>query len=50
MGEAEIKEAIGSVLKQLGLDKPAISDKGKIMKSLMPLVKGKAEGGLVISL
>ncbi|MDP4109741.1 MAG: GatB/YqeY domain-containing protein [Bacillota bacterium] len=47
MGEAEIKEVIGNVLRQLNISSPTAQDKGKIMKSLMPLVKGKADGGLV---
>lgn len=47
MDEDGIKEAINSVLAKLGIDKPAASDKGKIMKALMPEVKGKADGKLV---
>ncbi len=47
MGEDEIKEVIQNVLHQLGITKPTPQDKGKIMKSLMPLVKGKADGGLI---
>ena len=33
---------IKSVLAELGIENPAPSDKGKIMKTLMPKVKGKA--------
>ena len=47
MNEAEIKEVIQNVLVQLGISVPMVKNKGLIMKSLMPLVKGKAEGGLV---
>jgi uncharacterized protein YqeY len=47
MNEGEIKEALQNVLQQLGIEKPAPHDKGKIMKLLMPLVKGKADGALV---
>ena len=47
MDEAEIKEVVASVLAELGLDAPTGKDKGKIMKSLMPKVKGKADGKLV---
>lgn len=47
MGEDEISAAIQSVLGQLGIEKPTPQDKGRIMKTLMPLVKGKADGGLV---
>ena len=47
MGEDEIRKAIGEVLASLGLDKPEAKDKGRIMKTLMPLTKGKADGALV---
>lgn len=47
MDEGEIREVITSVLAELELDKPTARDKGKIMKTLMPRVKGKADGGLV---
>lgn len=35
------------MLKELGIEKPAPQDKGRIMKLLMPRVKGKAEGAEV---
>ncbi len=44
MGEDEIKAVIQDVLNQIGIEKPKPSDKGTIMKALMPLVKGKADG------
>ena len=47
MDEAEITEVINSVLGELSIETPAASDKGKIMKVLMPRVKGKADGSLV---
>ena len=47
MDESEIREVVASVLAELGLDAPTAKDKGKIMKSLMPKVKGKADGKLV---
>ena len=47
MGEDEIKEVIASVLANLGIETPTAKDKGKIMKVLMPKVKGKADGKLV---
>lgn len=47
MDEEEIKETINSVLGELSIETPAASDKGKIMKVLMPRVKGKADGSLV---
>ncbi|MDY5847023.1 MAG: GatB/YqeY domain-containing protein [Bariatricus sp.] len=47
MDETEIKEVIASVLAELGIEAPTAKDKGKIMKDLMPRVKGKADGKLV---
>lgn len=47
MDEAQIKAVIEDVLKQLSIEKPTAKDKGTIMKTLMPLVKGKADGKLV---
>lgn len=47
MSEDEIKAVLQDVLNQLGIEKPKPSDKGTIMKTLMPLVKGKADGKLI---
>lgn len=47
MDEAAIREVVASVLSDLSLDTPAAKDKGRIMKELMPKVKGKADGKLV---
>lgn len=48
MDEAEINAVIDEVLAELGLEAPLQPMvKGKIMKVLMPRVKGKADGGLV---
>lgn len=47
MGEEEIREVIAAVLAELGIEKPTAKEKGKIMKTLMPRVKGKADGSLV---
>lgn len=47
MNVEQIKEVIAGVLTELGIDAPKPQDKGKIMKVLMPLVKGKADGKLV---
>ena len=47
MDEAEIKTVIESVLAELEITEPTAKDKGKIMKVLMPKVKGKADGKLV---
>ena len=43
----EIKEVIKGVLEALGIENPEAKLKGIIMKNLMPLVKGKADGKLV---
>ena len=43
----EIKAVVSEVLSTLGLEAPTAKDKGKIMKELMPKVKGKADGKLV---
>ena len=47
MSEQEIRDTLASVLEKLGIDSPSMRDKGRIMKDLMPLVKGKADGSLV---
>ena len=47
MDEAEIENVISDVLNDLGLNDPTKREKGKIMKVLMPQVKGKADGKLV---
>ena len=47
MDEEEIKAVVSEVLSALGLDAPSAKEKGKIMKELMPKVKGKADGKLV---
>lgn len=47
MDESEIREVIEEVLKEAGIDTPTAKDKGRIMKVLMPKVKGKADGKLV---
>lgn len=47
MDETEIKEVIQATLSELELSAPTAKDKGKIMKVLMPKVKGKADGKLV---
>ena len=47
MGEEEIKAVIGEVLSGLGIEAPTAKDKGRIMKELMPKVKGKADGKAV---
>lgn len=47
MSEEEIKAVIGEVLTALGIENPTAKDKGKVMKELMPKVKGCADGGMV---
>lgn len=47
MDEEEIRAVVSEVLAALGLDAPTAKEKGKIMKELMPKVKGKADGKLV---
>lgn len=47
MSVEQIKEVIGSVLAELGIEAPTAADKGRIMKVLMPKVKGKADGKVV---
>ncbi len=47
MDADEIKAIITGVLSDLGIDAPTAKDKGRIMKELMPKVKGKADGKLV---
>lgn len=47
MSEEEIKQVISEVLAQLEITEPTAKDKGKIMKELMPKVKGKADGKVV---
>lgn len=47
LSEDRIREVIREVVSELGLESPSQADKGKIMKALMPKVKGKADGKVV---
>lgn len=47
LSEDAIREIIREVLAGLGIENPTAKDKGKVMKELMPKVKGKAEGSVV---
>jgi uncharacterized protein YqeY len=47
MSEEAIRGAIKEVLAALGIENPSAKDKGRVMKELMPKVKGKADGALV---
>lgn len=50
MDAEEIQSVIQTVLSDLGIEAPTTKDKGRIMKELMPKVKGKADGKLVSEL
>jgi uncharacterized protein YqeY len=47
MSENEIKTAAQNVLNALGIASPTPKDRGRIMKELMPQVKGRADGAIV---
>ena len=47
MSEEAIRAQVKEVLELLGITEPSGKDKGKVMKELMPRVKGRADGGLV---
>ncbi|MDD6812620.1 MAG: GatB/YqeY domain-containing protein [Lachnospiraceae bacterium] len=47
MNEEEIRNTIKEVIASLGIENPSGKDKGKVMKELMPKVKGRADGGMV---
>ena len=47
MDADEIKAVVESVLSELGITAPTAKDKGRIMKELMPKVKGKADGKVI---
>lgn len=47
LSEDEIRKIVEDILGELGIENPSAKDKGAVMKKLMPLVKGKADGGLV---
>lgn len=50
MGEDEVKALIQSALRELDIEKPAMSDKGKIIKAVMQQSKGLADGGMISKL
>ena len=45
--ECKARLAVLEEFAELGIDAPTMKDKGKVMKNLMPRVKGKADGKLV---
>ena len=47
MDKDAIEKVIKETLAELSIEKPTLKDKGAIMKTLMPKVKGKADGKLV---
>lgn len=47
MGREEIAAVVDQVLAELNLSAPTAREKGLIMKTLMPRVKGKADSALV---
>lgn len=44
MNKEAIRKIVNEVINELGIDNPTKKDKGKIMKNLMPKVKGQADG------
>ena len=47
MSEDAIRETVKQTIESLGITEPSGKYKGKVMKELMPKVKGRADGGLV---
>lgn len=47
MSEEAVLAEVKAVLAALAIDAPSMKDKGKVMKELMPRVKGRADGGMV---
>lgn len=45
LGEEDIRKMVGKVISETGAS--TAKDMGKVMKALMPLLKGKADGSLV---
>ena len=47
MSEEAVLAEVKAVLSAPAIDAPSMKDKGKVMKELMPKVKGRADGGMV---
>lgn len=47
MSKEDVLAEVKAVLAALAIDAPSMKDKGKVMKELMPRVKGRADGGMV---
>jgi len=48
LGEGELSELVGDVIAEVGATEPG--DLGRVMKAIMPRVKGRAPGGAVRAL
>ena len=47
MSKEAVLAEVKAVLAALAIDAPSMKGKGKVMKELMPRVKGRADGGMV---
>lgn len=47
MSGEQLRAIIKETVAALGIENPSAKDKGRVMKELMPKVKGRADGGLV---
>lgn len=47
MSDDEIRDAVQKILAALSIGAPTLKDRGRIMKELMPQVKGRADGAAV---
>jgi uncharacterized protein len=47
MSEEAIRIVVKEIIANLGIESPTAKEKGRVMKELMPKVKGKADGALV---
>lgn len=50
MSEDAVRDVVQEVFDSLGITQPTLKDKGRVMKELMPKVKGKADGSVVNSI
>lgn len=47
LSEEEVAAIIRSAMEQLGISAPSPKDRGRLMKTVMPQVKGRADGAVV---
>lgn len=47
MSVEEVNNSIRQILKNMGIEQPTVKDKGKIMKEVMGVLKGKADGSVI---